>query len=426
MNVLRNVSQNVTTKLSVAGIVILLLKLFLLLFVFVSLPVVSLNFVVCRLFWLVLIIVFLLLFVLVCCLLFIMNFTFDEYADMYLVLGESRGNFAGAARLYAERYPQRRHPTRNVIQRMDQRFRETGSIIVRNIDRGRPRTIRTPALEEQVLQQVEEEPRSSTRGIGQNLGATHTTVHQILADDGLYPFHLTKVQGLFPNDYYNRITYCEWLLEKQEADEDFVRYILWTDEATFTRDGIFNIHNSHQWGNQNPYAKIERNHQVRFSLNVWAGIFGDAVIGPLMLPNRINANDFLLFLTTDLPELLEDVPLAARARMWLQCDGAPPHYGIQVRRWLDQQFPQRWIGRGGPTAWPARSPDLTPLDFFLWGYIKEKVYATPVSTLAELEGRIMEAFATITPEMLQNVLRNISERAQACHMEGGGHFEHLG
>lgn len=345
---------------------------------------------------------------------------------MYLLLGECRLNFAEAARLYAERYPQRRHPTRNVFQRLDQRLRETGSFEVRNIDRGRPRTRRTPALEEQVLQQVEEEPRSSTRGIGQNLGATHTTVHQILVDDHLYPFHLNKVQGLLPNDYYNRITYCEWLLEKHDADEDFLRYILWTDEAIFTRDGIFNTHNSHEWAHENPHAKIERSHQVRFSLNIWAGIFGDEIIGPHILPNRMNANDFLAFLSTDLPELLEDIPLAARARMWFQCDGAPPHYGIEVRRWLDQQFPGRWLGRGGPAAWSARSPDLTPLDTFLWAYIKEKVYATPVNTLEELEGRIMEAFATITPEMLQNVRRNILERTRLCHMEGGGHFEHLG
>ncbi|KAJ4429330.1 hypothetical protein ANN_26334 [Periplaneta americana] len=40
----------------------------------------------------------------------------------------------------------------------------------------------------------------------------------------------------------------------------------------------------------------------------------------------------------------------------------------------------RWIGRGGPVAWPAQSPDLTPLDFFLWGCMKEKVYQTEVAS----------------------------------------------
>jgi hypothetical protein len=33
---------------------------------------------------------------------------------------------------------------------------------------------------------------------------------------------------------------------------------------------------------------------------------------------------------------------------------------------LDVKFPGRWIGRGGPIAWPPRSPDLTPLDIFFF------------------------------------------------------------
>ncbi|EZA52866.1 hypothetical protein X777_07985 [Ooceraea biroi] len=48
--------------------------------------------------------------------------------------------------------------------------------------------------------------------------------------------------------------------------------------------------------------------------------------------------------------------------MWMQMDGAPPH-----RHFLDQNFNGRWIGRGGPIAWPPRSPDLTSSDVYLWG-----------------------------------------------------------
>jgi hypothetical protein len=37
-----------------------------------------------------------------------------------------------------------------------------------------------------------------------------------------------------------------------------------------------------------------------------------------------------------------------------------------------------WFGRGGKIAWPPRSPDLTPLDFSVWGYIKEKGFVPPL------------------------------------------------
>lgn len=66
--------------------------------------------------------------------------------------------------------------------------------------------------------------------------------------------------------------------------------------------------------------------------------------------------------------------------MWFQHDGASTHFARTVQNHLNQQFPAQWIGRGRPIKWPPRSPDLTPLDFFLWGYMKSLVYETPVDT----------------------------------------------
>jgi len=70
-----------------------------------------------------------------------------------------------------------------------------------------------------------------------------------------------------------------------------------------------------------------------------------------------------------------------------QQDGAPPHWGSDVLRFLDATFPNRRIGRDGPTPWPPRPPDITPLDFFLWGYVKEKVFSTPVPDITNFEGK---------------------------------------
>ena len=43
---------------------------------------------------------------------------------------------------------------------------------------------------------------------------------------------------------------------------------------------------------------------------------------------------------------------------------------------VNESFPNRWLVRGGPVAWPPRSPDLTPLDYYLWGHTKTLVYET--------------------------------------------------
>ncbi|KAJ4434494.1 hypothetical protein ANN_23056 [Periplaneta americana] len=64
---------------------------------------------------------------------------------------------------------------------------------------------------------------------------------------------------------------------------------------------------------------------------------------------------------------------------------------VLVRNRLNATFPDRWIGRGGPVLWPPRSPDLSPLDFFLWGNVKRFMYETPIDTAEELVARVVEA-----------------------------------
>ncbi|KAJ4432124.1 hypothetical protein ANN_20740 [Periplaneta americana] len=64
-------------------------------------------------------------------------------------------------------------------------------------------------------------------------------------------------------------------------------------------------------------------------------------------------------------------PNMSKCRMWFMYDGAPAHFLRIVREHLTLTFQDRWIGRGSPTPWPARSPNLNPLDFWLWGHMKE-------------------------------------------------------
>ena len=85
------------------------------------------------------------------------------------------------------------------------------------------------------------------------------------------------------------------------------------------------------------------------------------------------------------------------------------------------------IRRAGPTAWPPRSTDLNPLDFFVWGYLKSLVYVTPVPNLQALRDRIVDGCNTIrgTPGILERVRQSMVRRCRACNGALGGHFEHL-
>ncbi|CAK9813757.1 hypothetical protein ANTPLA_LOCUS7964 [Anthophora plagiata] len=79
----------------------------------------------------------------------------------------------------------------------------------------------------------------------------------------------------------------------------------------------------------------------------------------------LNGRKYADILTNELSILLEDVPLQYRSGMWFHHDGCPAHNALVARNVLDRIFPDRWIGRGARIYWPARSPDLTLLDFFL-------------------------------------------------------------
>ncbi|KAJ8981708.1 hypothetical protein NQ317_017752, partial [Molorchus minor] len=107
-----------------------------------------------------------------------------------------------------------------------------------------------------------------------------------------------------------------------------------------------------------------------FAVNVWGGIFNRQLLSLQVLPNRLGAKAYLNLLHNVIAELLEDFPIGLVRRMLYQHDGAPPHIGRHVT-WLHKSFNGRWISRRGPVLWPARSPDLNPLDFYLRGHMKQ-------------------------------------------------------
>ncbi|GBO29652.1 hypothetical protein AVEN_162632-1 [Araneus ventricosus] len=108
----------------------------------------------------------------------------------------------------------------------------------------------------------------------------------------------------------------------------------------------------------------------------------------------------------------------------VQHDGAPPHKVSSVQKYNRDTFQQQVIGYGGYVEWPPRALDLDPLHFFLWGYIKQRVYATPLPTLQELRNRITDACASVPPAMLYNVQREVQPLVQMCIVAEGHNFEH--
>ncbi|GFY05796.1 uncharacterized protein TNCV_4404631 [Trichonephila clavipes] len=96
--------------------------------------------------------------------------------------------------------------------------------------------------------------------------------------------------------------------------------------------------------------------------------------------------------------------------LWFQQDGATCHTARATIDLLKDTFGDCLISRFGPVNWPPRSCDLTPLDYFLCGYVKSLVYADKPQTLDHLEDNIRRVIADIRPQMLEKVIENWTSR----------------
>jgi len=111
--------------------------------------------------------------------------------------------------------------------------------------------------------------------------------------------------------------------------------------------------------------------------------------------------------------------------MYFQHDGAPPHFSCKAKNFLNYHFPGQWLRRGIPHSWPARSPDLIPLDYCVWGWMKELVYSVKVGMRDALLGRILDAADCIRNSQwkLQQATRALHNRAAGCVAASGCIFK---
>lgn len=351
-----------------------------------------------------------------------MNFERNELIDMIFIMGSGEQNCLLTQRIYAQRYPNRRQPSVRSLENLKERFVRTGNVNYEKCER----TKRTSDEDQlNVLLSVVAEPSTSSTVISRQVDVPRSTVSKILKKNKFHDYHISFHQQLLGPDLRIRRTFCEWGLEMERATPHFFQQILFTDESTFTQCGSPNRHNYHHYATENPKIVRQVDRQWQWTVNVWGGIVGDFVIGPHFFNGHLNGAQYLYFLQNHLPQLLQNIPPILMENMWFQHDGAPPHFALPVREFLNQEFEDRWIGRGGPISWPPRSPDLTEMDFFFWGHIKQIVYQSPATTAEDMRQRIIEAFGTISIESLRAVHRSFLARLQMCVEQNGGHIEHL-
>jgi len=157
--------------------------------------------------------------------------------------------------------------------------------------------------------------------------------------------------------------FADWVLEQLEVNPNFAKQIIFSDEAHFWMNGYVNKQNCRIWNDTNP-RKI---HQLQ------------------MHPEKVT--------------------------VW---------YGFDSMNILHERFEGMVISRGGNVNWSPRSCDLTPLDFFLWGYLKSQVYTNKPQTIDALKVNITNAIQQIQPDLCEKIIENWTARIRVT--KRGGHL----
>lgn len=350
------------------------------------------------------------------------HYSHEEKFDMLTCYILCHKNIVNTAAMYLNTYPERSQPCKTIFLELARNLKEYGSFKKPVLSRKKESSDET---QNKVLQAVVENPEISTRQIEYNVGVAKSTAQFILRKNRYHPYTFRICQGLKLGDFERRRHFSEWYTRACEENLNFPSKIIWSDESMVTNNGIFNRRNTHYWAQKNPRVKKISRHQERFGFNMWCGILGTKILGPFIYHNSLTAERYLHLLQNDLEYCLDNLPLAQVNSCWFQQDGAPAHNSRQVREYLSQRFPGKWIGTFSEVSWPARSPDLTPLDFFIWGFVKNRIYQYSFESEQQLRERVTAAFNSITPEMLRDVLSSTVKRSYLCLENNGNLFEHL-
>ena len=319
----------------------------------------------------------------------------------------------------------------STLNKICKRVDETGSAAVRKLGGGRPKSARTATNIEHVgeficSQEGHPGTSKSTRDIAADLGISHMSVINIAKKDlGLKCFKRVAAQVLNVATRGKRLSRCRRLMRRLTVRK--LQKVFFTDEKAFYLDPPVNNQGMRVWGvGRKRDLSSERlvRQRAKFSRHVMvsAGVCYNGKGRLHFVPDKVKVNTEC-YVNRLLPDLLQDCHDLLGEDFVFQQDGAPAHTANRTQNFLEQNCPD-FIKKDD---WPPNSPDINPLDFYVWGIMLdryEKQLPKP-QNIAELKTVLQNIWASLPQDQINKSILSVKKRLSACVGANGGHFEHL-
>ena len=189
------------------------------------------------------------------------------------------------------------------------------------------------------------------------------------------------------------MAFCNRFVNQVEQNPGFLDHLIVSDEAVFSLNSEINTRNVRKYalhGDGHP-----PDHYVEFlqggnQIMVWISLTrAGIVLGPHLVQGNLNSREYLRIIRYNVIQRDFRLHGIDKNTVWRQL-------GIPAMRRYDtfvgMQFPGRVISKHGDWPWPLRSPDLTVCDFFLWGYLKHKIWNVLLDQQPNNLRQLREAF----------------------------------
>lgn len=306
-------------------------------------------------------------------------------------------------------------------------------------------------LIERIKEVLSRFPQASTHEIASLLpentpGSSQSNVWRLMKRKmTLYFYRKRKVQYLSIEDFVAREAFARTIINGLRRQMPRIDRIIFGDEIMISAERLFNSQNDGTWyvkGQQDHQAQLETRRTFPKSVHLWVGLnFVAGILGPFFIDDipthglspqergksekSLTGAKYRRMIEWQVLEALyQKVPReTVKTHFWWQQDGAGPHCSNEPLNFLKSIFGNRIFSRKTVNKWPARSPDLNPLDYSFWALLRREIYRLEISQFSEIKPAVREACSKISLQTVQNIIADFPLRLRACFESGGRHFE---